>query len=122
VVSYNEGDLVRRALQAAACRTGLRIGCTSSFSTIVPTTRWPLRARKVAELQATGVDIVIPHRDRRDDYKAGALAKGMAASSHEYFAIFDIDYVPRPDFLRRCMAIAARGSEVRLRSSENRLP
>jgi len=28
----------------------------------------------------------------------------MAASPHEYFAILDVDYVPQPDFLRRCMA------------------
>jgi cellulose synthase/poly-beta-1,6-N-acetylglucosamine synthase-like glycosyltransferase len=29
----------------------------------------------------------------------------MAASPHEYFAIFDTDYVPPVDFLRRCMTV-----------------
>ena len=104
VVSYNEGDLVRRALQAAALqdwpkdRLHIQLLDDSTDDTLA------IARDKVAELQAAGVDIVILHRDRRDDYKAGALAKGMAASPHEYFAIFDVDYVPRPDFLRRCMA------------------
>jgi cellulose synthase/poly-beta-1,6-N-acetylglucosamine synthase-like glycosyltransferase len=35
----------------------------------------------------------------------------MAASPHEYFAIFDTDYVPGRDFLQRCMTalLADRG-------------
>jgi cellulose synthase/poly-beta-1,6-N-acetylglucosamine synthase-like glycosyltransferase len=103
IVSFNEGFLVRRALHAAACldwpRDRLHVQLLDDS---VDDT--PAHARAAAaELQASGIDIVILHRDRRDGFKAGALAGGMAASPHEYFAIFDTDYVPRPDFLRRCM-------------------
>lgn len=103
IVSYNEGHLVRRALHAAALldwprdRLHVQLLDDSTDDTLAD------GRAAVAALRAGGVDIVILHRDRRDGFKAGALAGGMAASPHEYFAIFDTDYVPRPDFLRRCM-------------------
>ena len=104
VVSYNEGDLVRRALQAVALldwprdRLHIQLLDDSTDDTLV------IARASVVELQAAGVDVVLLHRERRDAYKAGALARGITASPHEYFAIFDTDYVPGPDFLRRCMA------------------
>jgi len=103
IVSFNEGHLVRRAVQAAALldwprdRLHIQLLDDSTDDTLA------LARAAVAELQADGLDIVLLHRARRDGFKAGALAGGMAASPHEYFAIFDTDYVPRPDFLRRCM-------------------
>lgn len=103
IVSFNEGHLVRRALQAAARldwpkgRLHVQLLDDSTDDTLA------LARAAVAEGQATGLDVVLLHRDRREGFKAGALAQGMAASQHEYFAIFDTDYVPRPDFLRRCM-------------------
>ncbi len=39
----------------------------------------------------------------RSGYKAGALTHGMAQSEAEFFAIFDADFRPAPDFLRRTM-------------------
>jgi cellulose synthase/poly-beta-1,6-N-acetylglucosamine synthase-like glycosyltransferase len=103
IVSFNEGPLVRRALQAAALldwprdRLHLQLLDDSTDDTLAH------GRAAVAALQATGLDVVLLHRERRDGFKAGALADGMAASPHEYFAIFDTDYVPQPDFLRRCM-------------------
>jgi cellulose synthase/poly-beta-1,6-N-acetylglucosamine synthase-like glycosyltransferase len=103
IVSFNEGELVRRALQTAARldwprdRLHIQLLDDSTDHTLA------IARAVVADLATHGVDIVILHRDRRDGFKAGALAGGMAASPHEYFAIFDTDYVPAPDFLRRCM-------------------
>src|SRR5690606_3506985 len=37
----------------------------------------------------------------RSGYKAGALEAGLAAADGELVAIFDADFVPAPDFLRR---------------------
>ncbi len=46
-------------------------------------------------------------RGRRDGYKAGALNAGMACSDGEFFAIFDADFRPQPDFLEVMMPFFA---------------
>jgi cellulose synthase/poly-beta-1,6-N-acetylglucosamine synthase-like glycosyltransferase len=40
-------------------------------------------------------------RGTRAGYKAGALAHGLALARGELVALFDADFVPEPDFLRR---------------------
>lgn len=55
--------------------------------------------RKVAEKQVQGFDIKHIRRGNREGYKAGALKHGLAFARGEYIAIFDADFVPRPDFL-----------------------
>ena len=42
-------------------------------------------------------------RAERSGYKAGALAHGMALTGAEFFAIFDADFRPAPDFLESLM-------------------
>lgn len=51
--------------------------------------------------RAAGFDIVHLHRTVRTGYKAGALKDGLAVCHGEFVAIFDADFVPQPDFLRR---------------------
>ncbi len=65
----------------------------------------PQRARAcVARLAAAGVSITHVHRRDRSGFKAGALAAGLAqAPQAEFVAIFDADFVPRPDFLKRLL-------------------
>jgi cellulose synthase/poly-beta-1,6-N-acetylglucosamine synthase-like glycosyltransferase len=58
-------------------------------------------ARVVAAHRARGVDIHHLHRSDRTGFKAGALAAGLAKARGELLAIFDADFVPAPDFLRR---------------------
>ena len=48
-----------------------------------------------------GFDIVYCHRDDRVGFKAGALEAGLKRSSGEFVLIFDADFVPRPDCIRR---------------------
>ncbi len=50
---------------------------------------------------ARGFDIKHVHRTNRTGYKAGALEAGMAVARGEHIAIFDADFVPTPDFLRK---------------------
>jgi len=50
-----------------------------------------------------GIDIALIHRADRSGYKAGALAHGLAAARGEFIAVFDADFAPAPDFLRRMM-------------------
>ena len=51
--------------------------------------------------QALGTRIHYLHRDNREGYKAGALAEGLKAAGGEFIAIFDADFLPPADFLRR---------------------
>jgi cellulose synthase/poly-beta-1,6-N-acetylglucosamine synthase-like glycosyltransferase len=48
-----------------------------------------------------GFDIVYHHRDDRVGFKAGALEAGLKKSSGEFVLIFDADFVPRPDCIRK---------------------
>jgi len=58
-------------------------------------------ARKVAELRERGFDVQHVHRTDRTGYKAGALREGMAVARGDLLAVFDADFVPKPDFLRQ---------------------
>ena len=60
-------------------------------------------ARRVAELSASGFDIVHLHRTDRVGYKAGALAAGMARAHGEFVCVFDADFLPPADMLRRTL-------------------
>jgi len=53
--------------------------------------------------QALGVPIEYLHRTDRTGYKAGALAEGLKSATGEFVAIFDADFLPNPDFLRRTL-------------------
>ena len=48
-----------------------------------------------------GVPIVYIHRDNREGFKAGALQEGLKTATGEFVAIFDADFIPPADFLRR---------------------
>ncbi len=53
----------------------------------------------VSELSAEGFNIVLINRTDRKHYKAGALAHGLKTATGEFIAVFDADFVPKPDFL-----------------------
>ena len=57
----------------------------------------------VACAASAGLSIELLHRDNRIGYKAGALAAGLLQTQNEFIAMFDADFVPPPDFLRRLM-------------------
>lgn len=60
-------------------------------------------AKKVAEVQARGVNIQHIHRTDRTGYKAGALDDAMDRVEGEFIAIFDADFIPDADFLQKTM-------------------
>lgn len=59
-----------------------------------------------------GINIQLIHRDERPGFKAGALANGLGSASGEFIAIFDADFVPQPDFLKRTMPHFARDEGI----------
>jgi cellulose synthase/poly-beta-1,6-N-acetylglucosamine synthase-like glycosyltransferase len=57
--------------------------------------------RAVRRHEAAGVNITYLHRTDRRGFKAGALEAGLTVASGQYVAIFDADFIPPPEFLRR---------------------
>src|SRR5260221_817233 len=55
----------------------------------------------VAHYAARGFDIHYIHREDRTGFKAGALESGMKTAKGDLVAIFDADFVPKPDFMRK---------------------
>lgn len=99
---FNERYVAERLLRAVARldypKEALRIQVLDDST---DETRWLVR-RVVAELAQSGVPISVVSRVDRRGYKAGALGHGLAAAPDaELVAIFDADFVPASDFLRR---------------------
>jgi cellulose synthase/poly-beta-1,6-N-acetylglucosamine synthase-like glycosyltransferase len=55
----------------------------------------------VEKYKALGFDIVYIHRTDRTGFKAGALENGMKLAKGQLVAIFDADFTPKPDCLRK---------------------
>jgi cellulose synthase/poly-beta-1,6-N-acetylglucosamine synthase-like glycosyltransferase len=62
---------------------------------------YALVARLVDEYKSRGLNIELVHRVDRTGYKAGALNHGLKTATGELIAIFDADFVPKPDWLKR---------------------
>lgn len=57
--------------------------------------------KAVEDLKARGINAEYRHRTNREGFKAGALAEGLKEIDADLVAIFDADFVPPPEFLRR---------------------
>lgn len=58
----------------------------------------------VADLRQSGHSIEVLRRTQRTGFKAGALTAGLADSDQPFIAMFDADFVPPADFLKRTLA------------------
>jgi cellulose synthase/poly-beta-1,6-N-acetylglucosamine synthase-like glycosyltransferase len=58
----------------------------------------------VEELRRKGVRISVIRRTDRTGFKAGALQNGLNYTDADFVAIFDADFVPQRDFLKKAMA------------------
>jgi cellulose synthase/poly-beta-1,6-N-acetylglucosamine synthase-like glycosyltransferase len=103
IPSFNEGPVLRRGVEAAARldwpRDKLHIQVLDDSTDETA----ELARTVVAELRAQGLDVVTLQRTDRSGFKGGALHEAMQKTPYDYFAIFDVDYVPPTDFLRTCM-------------------
>ncbi|WP_028871443.1 cellulose synthase family protein [Psychroserpens burtonensis] len=55
----------------------------------------------IEKLKSTGLDITHITRIDRSGFKAGALKEGLKIAKGEYIAIFDADFLPQKDWLKR---------------------
>ena len=101
---YNEPLVVERAVAAAGAldwpHDRLVIQLLDDSNDITS----DIAVHAVARLRQKGVEIHHIRRENRGGFKAGALAAGLALDDAPYVAVFDADFVPAPDWLRRTMA------------------
>jgi len=58
-------------------------------------------ATHIKTLQQTGLDIKHVLRNGRKNFKAGALKEGLKIAKGEFIVIFDADFLPKADWLKR---------------------
>jgi len=98
---YNEFYVVERLLQAAAGldypqeKLQIQVLDDSTDESLT------LTRQLVQSYRAQGIPMEHLHRRDRKGYKAGALREGLDSASGEFVVIFDADFMPRPDFLRK---------------------
>jgi cellulose synthase/poly-beta-1,6-N-acetylglucosamine synthase-like glycosyltransferase len=97
----DEGDLVIRVAAAAARldwpKDKLEIqvlddGAAERHADVIEAVR---------HVTPDGVNLKVMRRGERTGFKAGNLAFGLVHSQAPYVAIFDADFVPAPDFLKK---------------------
>jgi len=100
---YNEARVAGRLIDAVAAfdypRDKLLIQVLDDSNDLTV----QLVARKLTALEARGFRAQHIRRPNRVGFKAGALAEGLRHCDSEYIAIFDADFLPPPDFLRRAL-------------------
>jgi len=100
---YNERYVARRLLESVgaldypADRLEIQVLDDSTDQTTA------IVADAARALAARGLNVVHLHRRERAGFKAGALAAGLKEAAGEFVAIFDADFVPPPEFLRRTL-------------------
>jgi cellulose synthase/poly-beta-1,6-N-acetylglucosamine synthase-like glycosyltransferase len=98
---YNERRVIERLIDAVAAldypaaRLEIQVLDDSDDETS------GLAAAAAARQRRRGVDIRILRRQGREGFKAGALQAGLARARGELIAVFDADFLPPRDFLRR---------------------
>ena len=98
---YNERYVVNRLIDAVSAfnwpkeKMEIQVLDDSTDETV------EIIAEKVEKLQQEGVLIEHVRRDSREGFKAGALQYGMERAKGKFIAIFDADFVPKPEFLHK---------------------
>jgi cellulose synthase/poly-beta-1,6-N-acetylglucosamine synthase-like glycosyltransferase len=100
---YNEPIVVRRLINSAA-----RINYPLDKLVIQvlddSTDETTLQAEELVEYwKSRGRRISLIHRSLRSEYKAGALRNGLAQTSSEFVAIFDADFIPNSNWLKKAL-------------------
>ena len=123
---YNEQFVAERIIEAT-CRIDWPRG-RLQIQVLDDSTDSTVEIARLAcdKARAAGFDIEYVHRNDRSGYKAGALANGLKTAKGEFVTIFDADFVPNPDILRRSIdyftdpgvcAVQARWEHINRRDS-----
>ncbi|MEJ2163498.1 MAG: glycosyltransferase family 2 protein, partial [Robiginitalea sp.] len=98
---YNEKYVVERLLDNIACleypmsKLKIQVLDDSTDDSVEQT------AAKIEELRKSGLDIKHIRRENREGFKAGALKEGLTIAKGDFIAIFDADFLPDSDWLKK---------------------
>jgi cellulose synthase/poly-beta-1,6-N-acetylglucosamine synthase-like glycosyltransferase len=98
---YNEEYVVERLLDNIAkieypmSKLEIQVLDDSTDDSVLDT------AKRIEVLRETGLDIQHIRRANRQGYKAGALKEGLDMAKGEFIAIFDADFLPSSDWLKK---------------------
>ena len=98
---YNEEYVVERLLENIAkieypkSKLEIQVLDDSTDDSVIET------AANIKSLQESGLDIKHIRRTNREGFKAGALKEGLKVAKGEFIAIFDADFLPDPDWLKK---------------------
>ncbi|MEO2071054.1 MAG: cellulose synthase family protein [Zunongwangia sp.] len=98
---YNEMYVVERLLRNIAKidypkdKLEIQVLDDSTDESVIKTTEI------IAEIRQRGIDIQHIQRENRSGFKAGALKEGLKIAKGEFIAIFDSDFMPNPDWLKK---------------------
>jgi cellulose synthase/poly-beta-1,6-N-acetylglucosamine synthase-like glycosyltransferase len=98
---YNERYVVERLLRAVALQDYPHDKLTIQLLDDSTDDTTEIAARVIAELTKAGINIQHVRRKDRGGFKAGALQAGLKLDDSEFIAIFDADFIPQPDFVKR---------------------
>lgn len=98
---YNEYYVIGRLMQAVAAFDYPRDKFEVQVLDDSTDETKDLIAQKVEALQDQGFQFHQVRRPNRQGFKAGALDYGLQQAKGDYIAIFDADFVPNPDFLKK---------------------
>jgi cellulose synthase/poly-beta-1,6-N-acetylglucosamine synthase-like glycosyltransferase len=97
----NEGELALRVAAAACALDWPRDRLTIQLLDDGTEENHAALAARLPGIIPQGVNLQLLRRGDRKGFKAGNLAFGLAHCDAPFVAIFDADFVPAPDFLRR---------------------
>ncbi len=108
----NERDVARRIINSIAAldwprdRLQIQVLDDSDDETI------EIVNQEAQRLIAQGFSVQVLHRQHPTGYKAGALAAAMPQVQGDYIAIFDADFCPPSDFLRRTVPLMVADEQL----------
>ncbi len=98
---FNEMYVVRRLI-AASCDIDYPIELLDIQVLDDSTDETAVIAQEcVGEFQKKGYDIQYVHRDNRVGFKSGALENGLRSAKGEFIVVFDADFVPQKEILKK---------------------
>ncbi len=98
---YNEEYVMERLLENISkieypkSKLEIQVLDDSTDDTVIRT------AERINALRAEGLDIQHIRRQNREGFKAGALKKGLEIAKGDFIAIFDADFLPDSDWLKK---------------------
>ena len=98
---YNERHVVERLMEATGQLDYPRDRLEIQLLDDSTDDTYSIAAAAVEAARRSGLRVQHVRRGTREGFKAGALAYGLERTDAEFVAVFDADFVPSPDFLRR---------------------